>query len=238
MAEISQQVQEAQQVQQMQRAPQVLLVEDQPDAQAMLGDIVRQAFGDVTLAECITVAHAMAQVGKPWALALIDLRLLDGSGLDVLRTFKAAHPQVPAIVTTMYSDDDSIFQALQAGADGYLLKTEPPELLLDSLRSMQKGEVPLSPMIARRMLRFFRQPLLPTLKIPSLPPGSRAQEVLTAREIEVLAAIGEGMSIQETAERLRISYHTVNGHIKAIYRKLDINCRAQAAVEAQRRGLM
>lgn len=219
----------------------VLLVEDQLDASELLERLVRQAYGEAEITVCITVSHALAQMDRGWSLALIDLRLLDGSGIDVLRRFKQAHPNVPAIVTTMYSDDASVFAALQAGADGYLLKTEPPEQLLTSLLSMAQGEVPLSPSIARRMMRFFRSAqglddeVAPMSALAG--DGDRAQE-LTPRETEMLAAIGRGLSTQEAADQLGIGYHTACGYIKSIYRKLDIGSRAQAAVEAQRRRLM
>ena len=180
---------------------------------------------------------------RDWSLALIDLRLLDGSGLDVLRRFKQVHPDVPAIITTMYSDDASVFAALQAGADGYLLKTQAPEQLLSSLQSMAQGDVPLSPAIARRMMRFFRAEQNAKDDTAPAPlqddvgdPDERAP-ALTPRETEMLAAIGRGLSTREAADQLGIAYHTASGYIKAIYRKLDIGSRAQAAVEAHRRRL-
>jgi DNA-binding NarL/FixJ family response regulator len=173
------------------------------------------------------------QVQRPWALALIDLRLLDGSGIDVLRAFKTHHAEVPAVVTTMFSDDASVFGALQAGADGYLLKSEPEHMLADALRRIGRGELPLSPAVARRVLRYFRT----SPEADLLPPDDQA-EALTPRESDVLAAIGEGLSIQEAGDRLGITYHTTNGYIKSIYRKLGIKSRAQAATEAQRRGLL
>lgn len=220
----------------------VLLVEDQPHAQEMLERLVRQACAQAEITACITVAHALAQLDRRCSLALIDLRLLDGSGLDVLRRLKQLHPDTPAIVTTMYSDDASIFAALQAGADGYLLKTQAPEQLLASLQSMTQGEVPLSPAIARRMMRFFRS--APGLGDPA-PHGDTQEAIdiegagaLTPRETEMLAAIGRGLSTQEAAAQMGIGYHTACGHVKAIYRKLGIGSRAQAAVEAQRRRLM
>lgn len=215
------------------RVTSVLLVEDQPDAQKMLEGIVQEVYPGAVATVCATVAHALMQVQRSWALALIDLRLLDGLGVDVLRAFKAHHPEVPAVVTTMYSDDASVFGALQAGADGYLLKSEPAQTLADALRRIANGELPLSPAVARRVLRYFRASPGADL----LPPDPQA-EALTPRESEVLAAIGEGLSIQETGDRLGITYYTTNGYIKSIYRKLGIKSRAQAATEAQRRGLL
>lgn len=211
----------------------VLLVEDQPDAQELLEHIVQQVYPGAATTACATVAHAIAQVDRPWSLALIDLRLLDGSGVDVLRAFKARHAEVPAVVTTLYSDDASVFGALQAGADGYLLKSEPAQALADALRRIANQELPLSPAVARRVLQYFRNGPSADQRVLDA-----AGEALTPRETEVLAAIGEGLSIQETGDRLGITYYTANGYIKSIYRKLGIKSRAQAATEAQRRGLL
>lgn len=160
-------------------------MEDQSDAQQMLESIVQHVYPGAVTTACATVAHALMQVGRPWSLALIDLRLLDGSGVDVLRAFKARHAEVPAVVTTMYSDDASVFGALQAGADGYLLKSEPPQMLADALRRIA-NELPLSPAVARRVLRYCRASPGADL----LPPDS-SNDALTPRETEVLAAIGE-----------------------------------------------
>ena len=96
----------------------ILLVEDQPEACALLQDIAQQVYPAAHTTHCPTVAHALMRVDEAWDLALIDLRLLDGSGLEVLRRFKQCHPEVPAVVTTLFSDDASVFGALQAGADG------------------------------------------------------------------------------------------------------------------------
>jgi DNA-binding NarL/FixJ family response regulator len=215
------------------RVRSVLLVEDQPEAQKMLESVVHQVYPGAVITACASVADALIQVPRSWSLALIDLRLLDGSGIEVLRAFKIHHAEVPAVVTTLFADDASVFGALQAGADGYLLKSEPAPWLADALRRIARGELPLSPAIARRVLRHFRT----SLEADLLPPDQYV-EALTPRESEVLAAIGEGLSIQEAGDRLGISYHTTNGYIKAIYRKLGIKNRAQAATEAQRRGLL
>lgn len=211
----------------------ILLVEDQPEACALLQDIAQQVYPAAHTTHCPTVAHALMRVDEAWDLALIDLRLLDGSGLEVLRRFKQCHPEVPAVVTTLFSDDASVFGALQAGADGYLLKSELVCDLVAALQRIARGELPLSPAVARRVLGYFR-----STPGADLRPSADLAEALTPRESDVLAAIGEGLSIHETGERLGITYHTANGYIKSIYRKLGIKSRAQAAVEAQRRGLL
>lgn len=211
----------------------VLIVEDQPDAQDMLQEVVQEVHPDADITTCATVSHALMQVQRPWHLVLIDLRLLDGSGLDVLRRFKAVQPQTSAIVTSLCQDDTTIFQALQIGADGYLLKSDPPTWLVASLRRMCDGEPPLSPAVARLVLKHFRGLCSP------MPTHATEQATpLSPRENEVLAALGEGLSIQETGVKLGISPHTTNDHVKSIYRKLGISSRAQAATEAMRRGLL
>lgn len=212
---------------------QVLLVEDQGDAVDLLQELVRTVFPSAQVKVCGTVAHALMQLDLPWPLALIDLRLLDGSGLVVLQAFKAAQPDAQAIVTTLYHDDDIVFGALQAGADGYLLKSDPLPSLVSSLRRMADGEPPLSAAVARRILRHCRSGQVQPVATPQL-----HSAVLTPRETQVLAGIGEGLSIAEVGERLGMAYHTTNDHIKSIYRKLGIRTRAQAATEAMRRGLL
>jgi DNA-binding NarL/FixJ family response regulator len=211
----------------------VLLVEDQPSAQALLEALIRDIFGAIEIRTTATTAQAFKLLDRSWHLALIDLRLLDGSGLDVLRRFKAVHPDVPAIVTTLYSDDQSIYAALQAGADGYLLKTDPPEQLGAGLRRITRGEPPLSAAVARRVLSYFRG-----ARGARAETGAEDGESLTPRETEVLAAIGEGLSVEEAGERLGVAPSTVRAHIKAIYRKLGIRSRAEAALAAERRGLL
>ena len=137
-------------------AMQILLVEDQSDAVDLLQELVRTVFPTAQVKVCGTVAHALMQLDLPWQLALVDLRLLDGSGLVVLQALKAAQPDTQAIVTTLYHDDDIVFSALQAGADGYLLKSDPLPSLVSSLRRMADGEPPLSAAVARRILKHCR----------------------------------------------------------------------------------
>jgi DNA-binding NarL/FixJ family response regulator len=118
---------------------------------------------------------------------------------------------------------------LRAGAHGYLLKDQPEERLGAALDGVLRGEPPLSPAIAQRLLRVFNAPPEP------LHAGA---EQLTAREREVLVLVSKGCRLPELAERLEISRHTVSDHLKSIYRKLNVNSRAEAAVEAARLGLV
>lgn len=211
----------------------VLIAEDQPDALQLLQEVVQAVHPDAEVTTCATVSHALMQLHQTWDLVLIDLRLLDGSGMTVLEQLKAQQPQTPAIVTTLCQDEKTIFQALQIGADGYLLKSDPQPLLVNALHRMCHGEPPLSPAVARLVLQHFRG-----LRTPATTQAVPQTPALSPRENDVLGAIGCGLSIQETGLQLGISPHTTNDHVKAIYRKLGISSRAQAAAEALRRGLL
>ena len=235
----------------------ILILEDQPDCIAMLMRAARGSFGDVQ----ITVATNLVSVraicsqahNAPFDYALVDMRLPDGLSLDWLAQFKCDHPQTVAIVTSLYDDDDLVFAALRHGADGYLLKGDGDQQLELALTRLLEGEPPISPAIARKLMLQFRSPTaisgtsalahpLMSVTYPQevqnrLKAGSKSLQ-LTAREEDVLALIGSGLMIKQVAVKLGIGYHTVNDNIKAIYRKLGINTRAQAAAEASRLGLL
>jgi two-component system, NarL family, nitrate/nitrite response regulator NarL len=232
----------------------VLILEDQPDAVAMLRRIVQQTFTSVSLTVLHDLASAYRLENANFELALIDLRLPDGLSIDWLAEFKSHNPATVAVVTSLYDDDELVFAAMRAGADGYLLKGEGDEPLLYGLSKVLAGEPPISPAIARKLMQHFRaseQIAAPHL-VSASPTGAAATkgpvellehaslngERLTPREEEVLGLIGSGLMIKQVAAKLGISYHTVNDNIKAIYRKLDIHTRAQAATEAAKRGLI
>lgn len=126
----------------------------------------------------------------------------------------------------MYDDDQHLFAALHAGASGYLLKDMPAAQFIAQLRALERGEPPLSPAIARRMIQHFNQQ-------SAQPPND-----LTPREEEVLRLIAKGYTLNQVAELLALSPHTVSGYIKTLYRKLDIRTRAEATLEATRLGLV
>ncbi len=139
---------------------------------------------------------------------------------------------VTPIVTTIYDDDHHLFDAIAAGAQGYLLKDQHPDTLIEYLHRIDAGEPPLSPSIARRMLQHFSR------SRPPAPAAIPAEEVLTAREMDVLRLLGRGLRVNEAAHTLGLTPHTVAGYVKTVYRKLNISSRAEAALEAARRGLV
>jgi two-component system nitrate/nitrite response regulator NarL len=155
------------------------------------------------------------------------------------------------IVTTLYSDDDHLFPALQCGADGYLLKEDRFEVLVEELQKIVRGQPPLSPAIARRLLTHFRDSGPGTLPDSGFTPlatvaGHRPVKIdkapdherLTPRENEVLTYLSKGFTIKEIASLMGIKWFTVNDHIKSIYKKLNVSSRAEAAVLASKQGLV
>lgn len=217
---------------------QVLIVEDNPAAREYLSRIAQATFqAGATIGAAGDLAQARALLQRQqWGLVLLDLELPDGSGLTLLKEL-TAHKCVK-IVTTLYSDDQHLFPALQLGADGYLLKEDPAEVLADELRKIMHGEPPLSPSIAKRLLSYFRAPVaadvLPGIADVAEPHGMK----LSPRESEVLLFLSKGLTAREIAELLSIKWFTVNDHIKAIYRKLNVSSRAEAAVIAAKQGLL
>ena len=213
-----------------------LIVEDLPEVRTWLGDVARTAFPDlqVTTAARRDEALTCVQRGR-FDLALIDLGLPDGSGTDVVGALRRYQPTALPVVVTIYDDDDHLFPALQAGAFGYLLKEQPEETLVAQLLRMTQGEPPLSPPIARRVLAHFagaghrRDMLVRQIE---------TEVSLTDRETEVLQRVAKGYTLPEIAQQFGLSRHTIADYIKQIYRKLNVSSRAEAALEAARRGLV
>lgn len=212
----------------------ILLVDDLSDALAMLQNAIRAAFGSVpcTLARSVREALHIIDSGAPFDLALIDLALGDGSGLELIGRLTQRQPHCAVVVASIHDDDDHLFQALQAGAQGYLLKDHPTAWLATQLQGIAQGQPPLSPAIARRLLRHF-QPQPPAQTF-----AESAATDLSAREREVLGLLAQGVRIADIGIALGISRHTVGDHVKNIYRKLNITSRAEAALQARQLGLI
>lgn len=175
-----------------------------------------------------TLASALALIDEHHVdIALIDLGLPDGSGLDVLRTLREVNRKALCVVTTIMADDAHIVAALSAGADGYLLKEKSTQAVVRQLGQLADGIPALSPSIARRIMDHFRM----------TGPVEVDSHDLTRREREVLALIARGLRNVDVAEQLAIAEGTVAQHIKSIYRKLGISSRAEAAWHATRMGL-
>lgn len=205
----------------------ILIVEDIAETRRWLIEIVLQSYPEARIMEANSVRAASKFDQSPCDLALIDLGLPDGSGVDVLRMVQAFNPAAIKVVTTVMGDDASIVAALSAGADGYLLKETDAAVLTRQLAQLSLGVPAISPAIARRIMQHFR------LTAPTAPQDAQ----LTERESQVLGLIARGLRNAEVAADLGIAESTVAGYIKIVYRKLGIGSRAEAAWHANRLGL-
>ena len=213
-----------------------LIVEDLPDIRVWLGEMAVSAFPELQVTTAARRGDAMEIIQRqPFDLALVDLGLPDGSGLDVVGALRRLQPLALPVVVTIYDDDEHLFPALQAGAFGYLLKEQPRETLVSQLIRMTQGEPPLSPPIARRVLAHFAG--AGNRKV-TLVRQLEEEARLTDRETEVLQRVAKGYTLPEIAQQFGLSRHTIADHIKQVYRKLNVSSRAEAALEAARRGLV
>ncbi|MCW5610942.1 MAG: response regulator transcription factor EmbR [Rubrivivax sp.] len=212
----------------------ILLLEDLPEIRAWMRNLVLQVFPGATISESARVHDAIDLVGAvKFDLALIDLGLPDGSGVDVVTKLRDIQPETQSVVVTIHDDDEHLFPALQAGAFGYILKEQARELITEQLQRISQGEPPLSPSIARRVMAYFSAKARPQPAAPNAMPHVN----LTDRESEVLLRVAKGYTLPEIGVQLGLSRHTIADYVKQIYRKLNVSSRAEAALEAQRLGL-
>lgn len=205
----------------------VLILEDQPVVREMLASVVREVYPDARVTDVQLCTEALAAIDRQrFQLALIDLGLPDGSGIDVIRHLRGVNEHAEIIVATIFDDDTHLFDAMQSGATGYLLKEHSREELVAGMRELRAGRPPISPSVVRRLVAHFHERLPPT------------ESTLTAREQEVLKLIAKGLNRADVAQLLGLSKHTVSDYIKIIYRKLDVSSRAEATLEAERLGLV
>jgi DNA-binding NarL/FixJ family response regulator len=203
-----------------------LIVEDQPDAMDWLAATIERAFPAATVDRADTLAQGRQALHEHLPdIALVDLGLPDGSGVDLIREITDRGAGTITIVTTIFADDAHLFAALAAGAQGYVLKSESRDELATMLADIVAGRPPLSPAIARRLLGHFRQ-------------ESAGEVALSEREREILTLLAKGLTVSRAAEMLGVTRNTAAGYAKSVYRKLNITTRAEAALEAARRGLV
>jgi DNA-binding NarL/FixJ family response regulator len=205
-----------------------LILDDVDDSQVWLSQSLTAAFSCIALNCTGSLAEARAWLGLHPApdIALIDLGLPDGSGVDLIAELNRTSPQTLCVVASIFDDDQHLFPALRAGAQGYLLKDQPQAQIIELLKGITQGRPPLSPAVARKMLGYFK----------SSPQLDHQQ--LTERENEVLRCIAKGLTMPETARILGISPHTVSGYVQDIYRKLNVSSRAEAALTAHHLGII
>jgi len=161
-------------------------------------------------------------------IALCDIGLPGMSGIEGIRILKERYPQLEVLMLTVYDDDDRIFDALCAGASGYLLKRTSSARLLEGLREAVTGGAPISPEIASRVIKLFRD----------IRPPERADYELTPHETRLLKLIVEGHNYTTAAEELKVSYNTVKFHMRHIYEKLQVHSKSEAVAKALRDRLV
>lgn len=200
----------------------ILIVDDHPLTREALSrllaqhgfEVVGEAAGG---AEAITLAARL----RP-RLVLLDLTMPEMSGLDTLPHIREASPESEVVVLTASEDDDSLLGAIRGGAAGYLLKSEPPQRIVEFLCGAARGEAALSGAVARKLLERMRDPSTS----PAVP--DRVAQVLTPRELEVLLLLDHHLGTDEIAQRLFISEHTVRSHVKGLLAKLKVSSRREA----------
>lgn len=163
---------------------------------------------------------------------LTDLGLPDGSGINLIRETARRHPDTDIMVITVFGDEDHVLASIEAGATGYILKDSVPEEFVDLIKQLRAGGSPISPVIARQLLKRFKSSA-PAPKVKPMEDG-----VLSPREAEILSLIAKGFSFAEIARLLTVSQHTVTTHLKKIYQKLAVHSRGEAVYEAGKMGLL
>ncbi|MEK6744043.1 MAG: response regulator transcription factor [Nitrospirota bacterium] len=159
-------------------------------------------------------------------ILLADIGLPGMSGIDLIRKVKDLMPDLEIMAHTVFDDRETVFSAIKAGASGYILKGSTPRDLIDALHTLAKGGSPMSPKIARKVIREFQDE------------GVDEQYLLSHREIEIVREVENGLTYKDIATKLGISPHTVHTHIKNIYEKLHAKDRPEALVAARRKGII
>ncbi len=186
------------------------------------GYVVGGVYGDPT-----DLAHKISE-SQP-QVVLMDISMPERNGIDAVKEMKQLFPEIQVLMLTVFEDEERIFQALCAGASGYLLKNTPPLQLLQAIQEVHEGGAPMSPSIARKTLRLLQQ-------FGGQPAASSYQ--LTPREIEVLAQLTKGFSTKMIAAELGITYETVRSHLKVIYDKLHVASMTEAVAKALKERLI
>jgi len=196
----------------------VAIVDDDKTLRQGFETLIRLEPGMECVCSCDSVAEALKQIPKfKPDVVLMDIQLPDKTGIECTVKIKELLPAAQIVVVTVYEDSDRIFQALQAGACGYLLKRSAPERIIAAIREAKQGGVPMTPEIARKVIGQFR----------AAPTAAAHVEGLTAREKEVLELVMQGLENQDIADRMGVSIAAVRFHLQHIYEKLHVHSRSE-----------
>jgi two-component system, NarL family, response regulator DevR len=199
----------------------VFLLDDHEIVRRGIADLLEAESGMVVVGEAGTAAEALRRIpaARP-DVAVLDARLPDGSGIDVCRDIRSAHPQIRCLILTSYDDNDAIFAAVMAGASGYLLKEIRGTSLVDAVRQVAAGKSLLDPAVTERLLTRLREGA----------PRDERLASLTDREREILSLIADGLTNKQIGERLFLAEKTVKNYVSGLLAKLGMQRRTQAAV--------
>src|SRR5690242_5982501 len=207
----------------------VAIVEDRREIREGLTMIINGTPGFRCSGSYRSMEDALAAIGNDLPdVVLNDIALPGMNGIEGIRILKERYPKLVILMLTVYDDDDRIFEALCAGASGYLLKKTPPARLLESIREAVSGGAPMSPEVARRVVALFRE----------IRPPENVDYKLTPHETRLLKLLVEGHSYKSAAAELRVSINTISTHIKNICEKLQVHSKSEAVAKALRYRLI
>lgn len=211
------------------RSIRVVIIEDLREVREGLTVLINGTAGFECAAAYRSMEEALSSVGETRAsVILTDIGLPGMDGIEGTRVLHERFPDVPILALTVYDDDDNVFNAICAGASGYILKNTPPAQLLASLREVADGGAPMSPEVARRVIKLFRE----------FRPRNRGSSDLTPQEVVLLKLMVEGHYYKTAAREMGISTNTVSFHLKNIYEKLQVHSKTEAVAKALRERLI
>jgi DNA-binding NarL/FixJ family response regulator len=206
-----------------------LIIEDDPATTERLKAVLAKAADIELVGVAESVASGRTLIAKGgYDVLLCDLGLPDGSGIDLIRASTKLHPESDVIVVTIFANQSRVIDSIKAGAKGYLLKDQKLEECAESIREIRRGGSPISPIIARQLLRRM---------VPEQP-ARPLKGALSTREAEVLNLLARGFSYAEIAGVLALKGSSVGTYVKRIYKKLEVNSRSEAVFEAANRGII
>jgi DNA-binding NarL/FixJ family response regulator len=207
----------------------VAIIEDRREIREGLATLIEMTDGFRCTGRFGSVEEALAGIGREVPDVLLsDIGLPGMDGIEGVRILKQRHPDMLVLMLSVYDDDERVFDALCAGATGYLLKKTPPARLIESLNEVVQGGAPMSPEVARRVITLFRD----------FRPPKRADYDLTPHETRLLKLLVEGHNYKTAAFELNVSVNTVSFHLKKIYEKLQVHSKSEAVAKALRDHLI
>lgn len=207
----------------------VAVVEDHHKFRECLEFLLNNTAGYRCAGSFRTMEDALQRIGSDIPqVVLLDIGLPGMSGIDGVKVLKQRYPEILVLMNTVFEDDERIFDALCAGACGYLLKKMPPAQILDSVNQAVAGGAPMSPEVARRVIGLFRE----------VRPSEKADYDLTPHEVRLLQLLAEGHSYKSAAAQLKVTAKTVSFHLQKIYGKLQVHSKSEAVSKAFRGRLI